>query len=371
MAHEPCSPSSPLRAGGDAAADGSGTVRGSGGPVAFAFLMAGERSGSNLLTRMVDAHPQCCGPAPLHALRILAPRLPVYGALDAEPAWQALIEHLLGLWDAKLGPWTTRPSAALLRSVRPRSLAALVRSLYETEARAQGKRLVLVKEVGLHRFVAYLLVHFPQARFIHLVRDPRDVAASWKASPSHRGGVLRAVGRWCEEQAAALQLRAWLGEAGRIHGLRYEDLIARPEHELRAVCRFLGAEFHPRMLAFHRQAQTRRMAARADNWRNLDRPLQTGRVGRYRELLSEDECRYVEGRCAPLMQAFGYLPEHGTTDDLEALEARLACLEPVDKPSYRNLGADERRRRARWERVVRAIERYAAEGVHDPAGAAA
>jgi hypothetical protein len=121
--------------------------------------MAGERSGSNLLTRMLDAHPRCCGPSPVHALRILAPKLPVYGELSRDRQWHTLVDHFLALWDCKIGVWCTRPTAGKLRAAQPRSLGMLVRMLYRDEARAQGKQWVVVKEVGIEYHPAMLAFH--------------------------------------------------------------------------------------------------------------------------------------------------------------------------------------------------------------------
>ncbi len=339
--------------------------------IQWVFLIASERSGSNLLVRMLDAHPRFCGPSPVHAFRILAPRLPAYGPLDDDQAWRALTAHVMALWRTKIGVWKIQPSLKALRSVRPRTLAALLRTLYAAEASAQGKDVVVVKEIALHDFVAYLLAHFPEARFIHLVRDPRDVAASWKRSPTHRGAVVRAARRWRDEQAAAWRLQAWLGETGRFHQLRYEELLDRPEETLEALCRFLGSGFHPNMLEFHRHPLTRTLAGRADNWKNLSSPLLRANTGGYREVLSGEESRYVEGLCGGLMRRFGYRADSVPDADLAALEAHLTELEPHEKPQFLRLAPAERRRRAIWERTVRAIQTHVPKSSHDLAGAAA
>lgn len=322
----------------------------------FTFLICSERSGSNLITRMMDRHPLYCGPSPVHALRILAEALPGYGDLAADEGWSRLTGDCHAMIQAQIGVWRSRWSPERLRTeVAERSLAALVRHVYGTEAAEHGKTRVLIKENGVHRFLPYLLAAFPGARYLHLVRDPRDMALSWKRSPTHRGGVLRAAAVWREEQTAALRIRAWLGEARLIHGIRYERLVQRPRETLAGVCRFLGIDFADAMLEFHRDALTRGNAARTDNWRNLASPLLQANTGKFRDGLSADEVRYVEGECGAAMAAFGYAPELEPAADLQTLRARLAGSEPLSKPQYAALDEEERHRRTEWEAVVERI----------------
>jgi len=89
------------------------------------------------------------------------------------------------------------------------TLTVLLRHISGTEAAAHAKERVLVNEIGVHRFQPYLLAAFPGARYVYVVRDPRDTALSWKQSPTHRGGALRAAAVWREEQAAGLDILAW------------------------------------------------------------------------------------------------------------------------------------------------------------------
>lgn len=322
----------------------------------FTFLICSERSGSNLLTRMIDGHSLYCGPSPLHAFRILGEALPGYGDLARDDNWSRLVDDCAELIQSQIGVWRTRWSARRLRAEVPeRSLVALLRHIYSAEATAHGKKRVLIKEIGVHRFLPYLLAAFPLAQYVHLVRDPRDMALSWKCSPTHRGGVLRAAAVWREEQAAAMNILAWLGDVRRIHRLHYETLVRDPRASLAAVCRFLNVVFEHTMLDFHRNGLTRDNAGRTDNWRNLSVPVIGDNSGKFRRGLTEDEIRYIEGLCHREMKAFGYGPELEPASDLDGLQARLELSEPVTKPAYAALDAEERRRRGRWQAVVARI----------------
>lgn len=88
---------------------------------------------------------------------------------------------------------------------------------------------------------------FPAARFLHIIRDPRDSSLSaWRAWGLHPYGVAQ---RWQE----SLQSHRSAGDRlGDYMEIRYEDLITNAEDTLRDVCGFLGCSFVPQMLRLSR-----------------------------------------------------------------------------------------------------------------------
>ncbi len=66
----------------------------------FSFLMCSERSGSNLITRMLDAHSGICGPATKHLINPVARNAFRYEPLERPGHWQALLDDIHHLLDA-------------------------------------------------------------------------------------------------------------------------------------------------------------------------------------------------------------------------------------------------------------------------------
>jgi hypothetical protein len=85
---------------------------------------------------------------------------------------------------------------------------------------------------------------FPRARFIHIVRDARDRCLSIKRR--NAATTVRAAQRWADGVTKARHDGQRV--ADRYIDVRYEDLLADPELELRRCCDFLGLEFDPSML---------------------------------------------------------------------------------------------------------------------------
>ncbi len=134
------------------------------------------------------------------------------------------------------------------RADRPfRHYGEFLRWFMEEVARAQGKARWLEKTPG-HIFEAKnLLDWFPDARFLHVVRDGRDVALSLRNKgwlSSRRGGSLNQLVSAARLWYRAISFGRWLQrEAGeRYLEFRYEDLVQRREETLQQINRFLGIE---------------------------------------------------------------------------------------------------------------------------------
>ncbi|PJA74769.1 hypothetical protein CO151_08550 [bacterium CG_4_9_14_3_um_filter_65_15] len=318
------------------------------------FLMCSERSGSNLITRMFDAHRDCCGPSPSHLIRVLAENRHRYGDLSAERNWETLLQDAADLLATKLGSWRRDWTTQQLRTACPeRDLKSLVRTVFGAEAAAAGKRRLFIKENHLYRYLPWVAQAFPGLKIVAMVRDPRDMALSWKHSPILRGDAVRAADIWWQDQMHLL--RVIVSREYHVHLLRYEDLIREPEAELQAVCRFANLEWDSAMTAFSDRAEASRDAARTDDWKNLDRPVMNGNYRKWATGLSPTEAAYVEAVCAEPMEALGYRREMDDPRTAEALAAELLPLERHEKPGWQVVPATEKELRGARTEVLQRI----------------
>lgn len=323
----------------------------------FAFLICSERSGSNLITSLLNGHSRISAPPPSHMFRLFATNAANYGTLTRDDNWQLLLQDVMAAFAHQLGSWNTAPDLDSL-AARPldRSVLAPVAALYRDEAAHDGAATVFVKENHTARFAEVLRARMPGCRFVWMVRDPRDVAVSYLTTDGIPGGVARAVEVWLGDQTETLALQARLAADGILHALRYEDLLADTPGTLAGIAAHLGLDYEDRMLEFHRDARTRRNAARIDAWQNLARPVQSGNTGKYRQVLTEAEIEYVERRCAAQMQALGYGREIFTAAPGPGDAARAEALEPALRPgSYRLDTAAEAEIRARRLAVIETV----------------
>jgi len=105
-----------------------------------------------------------------------------------------------------------------------------------------------VLTMNVHRHFDRLPGLFPQARYIHLIRDPRDVALS-TIGMGWAGNVHSGVNIWAESERSWDRLAASLA-SDRYMEVRYEVLLENLVEELTKICRFLDVDYSPRMLDY-------------------------------------------------------------------------------------------------------------------------
>jgi hypothetical protein len=163
---------------------------------------------------------------------------------------------------------------------------------------------------------------FDRARLIFLYRDGRDVIDSLVAM-SGPGGLLagwRGVAVETREQRLALIREESLNWVARMTAtelafeqrppqlrwrLRYEDLVAEPEARLREVCAFLGLEFEPGMLEYHRRENP---ALYADHPRLAEPPVRDARS--WRKEMRDGDVELFEAIAGELLTELGYERAH-------------------------------------------------------------
>jgi hypothetical protein len=225
-----------------------------GGQWSMPIIVGAPRSGTTLLRFMLDSHPLISIPPETGFLGAAAnlpqnadTRPAVFELLtnyppDA-PAWQDF-----GIPAAEL--WT-----ALQNLANPSDVAGQVRTFYRLYASMQGKP-AYGDKTPLHcQYLSAIDRLLPEAHFIHIVRDGRDVALSlrqmWFAPCKDIPGLATYWKTLLEEtRQAGRKCAAYLE-------LRYEDLLSNPEHALGTVCQFLHIDFSAQMLDYWRRAPNR------------------------------------------------------------------------------------------------------------------
>jgi ornithine cyclodeaminase/alanine dehydrogenase-like protein (mu-crystallin family) len=184
---------------------------------------------------------------------------------------------------------------------------------------ASGKAIWVDKTArNVHR-LDYILAHFPRAKVVHVVRDPRDVVASLKTHKKRKikdGAVVPTgycmpvdlcIDRWQLAIEHALAHR----DCANYHQIQYESLVLHTERTLRALCQFLEVDFDDRMLQFHLSATPTRDYMKFPQNIEATKPLSTAAIGRYRTTLTEAEIAETERRLGDYMGMFGYRRSEG------------------------------------------------------------
>jgi hypothetical protein len=199
--------------------------------------------------------------------------------------------------------------------------AAVLRAFYGLCAEREGKPRWGDKTPIYVRNMRMIAGELPEARFVHLIRDGRDVALSRRARGMGAGKpIADTADRWRrrieEARAQARRLR------GRYLELRYEDLVTAPEPQLRRVCELIELDYDPAMLDYHERAGERLAElgdlraeggrrGRQSSERRASHALATGpptgaRTGVWREQMSAADRAEFEAVAGDLLAELGY-----------------------------------------------------------------
>jgi hypothetical protein len=304
------------------------------------FICGPARSGTTLLVRLLDSHPDLAVlPEETYVYQdlLLQRRLSWFVVMLAErfdrPALPALLLRApfrrfafagRDLLRARLRIWvqsfetegapTDAVIEAVVRHARPSDgywpafLAVYDRLVPDTLA---TRRFWVEKTPSNERFIALHEQAFSgTGRYVHVLRDPRDVAASWLKQRRDAGLARdRTLVRICYLWALSVHLCRWglTTYPGRYHAIRYEDLVRRPHEVMDGICRFLGITFDARVLAPTKLGAP--VAANSSYAEGVsDPPVVSTQIGRFREVLDDNEVRFVEGVLHRQMAGCGYAP---------------------------------------------------------------
>lgn len=312
------------------------------------FLICSERSGSNLITKLIDNHSLYCGPTPPHLLRVFSNKLATYNNLNDDENWDSFVSDIFEFFNLKIGVWESSITKNELLNVTPRNLAEVVKIIYQKETLYHNKKHAFIKEVRTYSFFDYLINNYENAKFVWLVRDPRDMALSWSKSPVHRGDIVRGTKIWQKDQQETLKL--YQQYKSKILLIKYEDLVANQTEVLKTICNFLELPYETTMSDFHKNKNSKENAIQTDNWKNLNKEIITDNFKKYKNKLSQDQIQLIEYLCKDEMLTLGYNYEYPLLDDkkFNLIYENLILEERTEKPEYQFIEETEKIKRKRW-----------------------
>jgi hypothetical protein len=227
------------------------------------------------------------------------------------------------LWQLEIEP--ERVPAQQLGTTYPKLLSWLVQAYGRTRGKEDAAVWIDHTPTNFRRALT-LLRMFPEARFVHLVRDGRAVAASLLPLDWGPNNALHAAEFWMARCAAGLAAESQLGP-DRVLRLRYEDLVGDPGPTLRAIASFAGLDYEPAM-AEGSGLQPNQYHERQH--RLVGHPPDRSRVNGWRQSLTPRQIEIFEAEAGEFLTTLGYVPLHGIrarpATQVEVLRMRLVDL---------------------------------------------
>ncbi|MFT4518059.1 MAG: hypothetical protein ACI9JM_000436 [Halioglobus sp.] len=285
------------------------------------FVIGNPRSGTSLLRLMLTSHSEVVIPPECGFIVWLHEKHADWTLRSAQDE-QARSSFLNDLLDCKkFDTWglsRSQVDAQILAS-QPKDYAALCAVVALAYANTQSKQVTLWGDKNnFHtQYLAMLSDLYPSSRFVHIVRDGRDIAVSYRAvmaaassSPyaPNLSTDIREIA--CEWSANVIQVGDYLSQLPESRRLlvRYEDLVRHPKACVENMCEWLALEYESGMLSPHLQNSGRGLEPQATlDWkqRTLE-PVADDTVGRFRKEISAAETIEFEEVAGTALTRFGY-----------------------------------------------------------------
>jgi Sulfotransferase family len=307
------------------------------------FIGGCERSGTTMLGTMLGCHSQClCVPESQFLDALLAGGSAKKPAADPRRtlARIAADERYRLFWALPIDPETGNDREL---STPAGALSWLVRA-YGRRVGRESPALWVDHTPTNFRRGRTLLRMFPEARFIHLVRDGRAVAASLLPLDWGPNNSLQAAEFWMARCASGLAAELELGTE-RVLRVRYEDVLTEPEITLRRIASFAGLDYEPAMAA---GGGSRPSRYHEQQHRLVGEAPDPTRIEEWRQVLSSRDIEIFEAEAAEFLEALGYASTFG-------LSARPATRAEVLGLRLRDLGRRVRNNLHRRWRARRSL----------------
>ena len=281
------------------------------------FVVGLTRSGTTLLRMMLDAHPELTVPPETHFVPDLIKA--AREEAGAEGMLAAITENRT--WgDFSIAESDMR---SRLERVAPGDGGAAVRAFFRAYAERQGKPRWGDKTPAYMLAVTRIGRALPEARFIHLIRDGRDVALSQTARAiNEQPPPPEQAARWAKRIRKSREQAERLG-GDRYVEARYEDLVRDPEPTLRRICDFVELAYDERMLRYHERAADRlremsgelrreghharqQAGYRIDNHAPTTKPPDPAKLDKWRREMAPEDLRAYEEVAGEMLADLGY-----------------------------------------------------------------
>ena len=282
------------------------------------FIIGSARSGTTMLRLMLNDHPRLRIPRETAFLPQLigqfSPNLPL-SEDDQRLAFELVSNH----WKWEI--WATNPERLrdTISSLQQPLLCQLIDSIYRNCSNPKNKPRWGDKTLSCTEKVEHMHQVFPNAKFIHVIRDARDVClsihnaylqdtnSSWRKNGQN---ISDAANFWCRRVDFGIKARRKL-DSDLYLEIKYEDLVLKTEETLEKICTFIGEKYDSRMLNFYKNGAIEEMdTSKPQNnqyHKKTLRPPKPSDVYRWRKEMSLVNIALVEAIAGKTMDQVGQI----------------------------------------------------------------
>lgn len=324
------------------------------------FIIGTQRSGSNLLRLMLNESPEIVAPHPPHILKTFFPLLSQYGDLNQEASFAHLVRDICTFVQVNPVVWEYAPTfEQVWEMCQKRTLIEVMRCVYEVPAIARNTHYWCCKSMANVEYLPQLQAELPQAKYIYLYRDGRDVAVSFAKAVVGEKHFYSIATQWANDQRLALDFVKNANE-NQVFMLQYERFITHPEETLHQLCAFLDIPFRPQMMEYHTSEESKRTAASGEMWANVVKPVIAANQQKFLTEAAPEQIRIFETVAGDVLEELGYKcvnkMENRTPFSAQEIDGFVLENQQLKQQIRVKISADELAKRAGQEALLKEIQ---------------
>jgi hypothetical protein len=266
------------------------------------FVVGSHRSGTTMLRLMLNRHSRLDVPFESDFIPLFYHRQGKFGALSRPENVAKMLDEISRNKFVIKGDLIPDKDAVLRQA--PGSYPTLVDAIFSAHAASRGKVRWGDKTPGYVEEMEVLWRLFPGCRFIHLVRDGRDVANSLRKLSWGSRNLVKLAEDWRWKVTLGHKMGKMI--PGYYLEVRYEDLVRQPDATLNEICDFIGESYEPSMLGFHEDAESE-MPETSLRWhRSSVAAPNPEKVQSWRSSMSREDQVIFERVAGDALEMFGY-----------------------------------------------------------------
>ncbi|WP_173179998.1 sulfotransferase family protein [Desulfosarcina ovata] len=313
------------------------------------FIVGMNGSGTTMLADCLNNHPDIyIHKVESRVIPYYAQKIDQYGDLGGEKVFRALVNEFSNNYAFR----AVNHSKSLdipydYRSIKQPTLATAIQLTFSYFAQIEDKVRWGDHSPKYALFIPEILDLFPKAKFIHIYRDGRDCAQSFRNR--FRQNIYRAIQEWKTMINKARTDGARAGDT-HYHEIRYESLTNDPTRYMKAICSFLDVPYNKRVL------DSRMPMFKEKNGQSSGQGQGTlvQNYGKWRKVFTPREIRKLEGIAGMTLRNMGYeiLYNSGNRD---LSDGQLKLLKAIDRVNASIAFFSRYKDEDRWGTFLRSI----------------
>tara|TARA_Y100000996_G_scaffold122243_1_gene91856 strand:- start:145 stop:1080 length:936 start_codon:yes stop_codon:yes gene_type:complete len=270
------------------------------------FIIGSGRSGNTLLRSILSGNSDISIPPESYRIPFAIKKFHIFNNRD----WEDIVPQVLKEFEdcKEFYTWEIDITDAQKRleniADSKRTLSNIFDELFCTyaEKHSPGSKIWGDKTPMNTLYLDWIGTVFPRSKFIHIIRDGRDVASSYLKMERY-DTILEAANRWINSIELAQSFGSKIKE--NYIEIRYEELVTKPEEVIKDTCDFLDIDYDSKMLDHTKQVKKLGDTDK-EHHSNLSKPISSDSVGKWRNNLSESDQESITKLLHKHLQRLGY-----------------------------------------------------------------